>query len=230
MLRRLSEQDHYQVLEVSYDASFEEIQSAFETARDIYSHEALVSSSILSDRERRRTFHRISEAYQTLIAEESRRLYDKRLGVPEPVVRREQGSRFATADNVEATSTNGDVAPSEAHAEREHVSADDVETPEKAAGSESSVRECPLQLETSAEATGAFLKAARQAMGLELATISKETKIGCSMLEYIENERLDRLPAAVYLRNFTRQFAHCLGLDEDQVSTTYLERIHRLQS
>ena len=136
MLRRLSEQDHYQVLEVSYDASSEEIQSAFETARDIYSHEALVSSSILSDRERRRTFHRISEAYQTLIAEESRRLYDKRLGVPEPVVRREQGSRFATADNVEATSTNGDVAPSEAHAEREHVSADDVETPEKAAGSE----------------------------------------------------------------------------------------------
>ena len=116
MLRRLSEQDHYQVLEVSYDASSEEIQSAFETARDIYSHEALVSSSILSDRERRRTVHRISEAYQMLIAEESRRLYDKRLGVPEPVVRRE-----------------------------------------KAAGSESSVRECPLQLETSAEATGAFL-------------------------------------------------------------------------
>ena len=58
MLRRLSEQDHYQVLEVSYDASSEEIQSAFETARDIYSHEALVSSLILSDRERRRTFHR----------------------------------------------------------------------------------------------------------------------------------------------------------------------------
>ncbi len=69
MLRRLSEQDHYQVLEVSYDASSDEIQSAFETARDIYSHEALVSSSILSDRERRRTFHQISEAYQTLIAE-----------------------------------------------------------------------------------------------------------------------------------------------------------------
>ena len=60
MLRRLSEQDHYQVLEVSYDANSDEIQSAFETARDIYSHEALVSNSILSERERRRTFHRIS--------------------------------------------------------------------------------------------------------------------------------------------------------------------------
>ena len=104
---------------------------------------------------------------------------------------------------------------------------DDVETSEQASGSESLTRECPLQLEPAEEATGAFLRAARQAMGLELATISKETKIGRSMLEYIENERLDRLPATVYLRNFTRQFAHSLGLDEDQVSTTYLERIHR---
>ena len=131
------------------------------------------------------------------------------------------------ADNVDATPTPADVAPSEARVEPQHDSADDVETSEQASGSESLTRECPLQLEPAQEATGAFLRAARQAMGLELATISKETKIGRSMLEYIENERLDRLPAAVYLRNFTRQFARSLGLDEDQVSRTYMERIHR---
>ena len=226
MLRRLSEQDHYQVLEVSYDASSDEIQSAFETARDIYSHEALVSSSILSDRERRRTFHQISEAYQTLIAEESRRLYDKRLGGSAVRPTRKFLSTPTVSDSVVATSAPADVAPSEARVEPEHDSADEVETSEQA---ESLPRECPMQLEHAQEATGAFLRAARQAMGVELATISKETKIGCSMLEYIENERLDRLPAAVYLRNFTRQFARCLGLDEDQVSKTYLERIRRLK-
>lgn len=226
MLRRLSEQDHYQVLEVSYDASSDEIQSAFETARDIYSHEALVSSSILSDRERRRTFHQISEAYQTLIAEESRRLYDKRLGVSAVRPTRKFLSTPTVSDSVVATSV---PAPSEARVEPEHDSADEVETSEQAAVAESLPRERPMQLEHAQEATGAFLRAARQAMGLELATISKETKIGCSMLEYIENERLDRLPAAVYLRNFTRQFARCLGLDEDQVSKTYLERIRRLK-
>ncbi len=221
MLRRLSEQDHYQVLEVSYDASSDEIQSAFETARDIYSHEALVSSSILSDRDRRRTFHRISEAYQTLIAEESRRLYDKRLGVSG--VRATRTLLSTTALNVEPPTPPADVAPPEQDA------ADHVEASEQAPVSERLTRESPLQLQPTEEATGAFLREARQAMGLELATISKETKIGCSMLEYIETERLDRLPAAVYLRNFTRQFAHCLGLDEEQVSTTYLARIHRLQ-
>lgn len=210
MLRRLSEQDHYQVLEVSYDASSDEIQSAFETARDIYSHEALVSSSILSDRERRRTFLRISEAYQTLIAEKSRRLYDRRVGIPG--LRSNGTSLSPTVLNVEPPATLADV-----------------EASEQAPVSESPPRECPLQLEPAEEATGAFLRAAREAMGLELATISKETKIGRAMLEYIETERLDRLPAEVYLRNFTRQFAGCLGLDEDQVSTTYLARIHRLQ-
>ena len=233
MLRRLSEQDHYQVLEVSYDASSDEIQSAFETARDIYSHEGLVSSSILSDRERRRTFHRISEAYQTLIAEESRRLYDRRLGVPASrPTRKFLSATIHTTDNdsVEATFTPADVAPPKARIEPEHDSVDDVETSEPASGSENLTRECALQLQPAEEATGAFLKAARQAMGLELETISKETKIGRSMLEYIENERLDRLPAAVYLRNFTRQIARCLGLDEDQASKTYVERIRRLQS
>ena len=88
-------------------------------------------------------------------------------------------------------------------------------------------RVCPIQLKPSEEASGEFLKKAREAMGLELATISEETKIGRSMLEYIENERLERLPAMVYLKNFTRQIADCLGLDEDRVATSYVERIRR---
>jgi hypothetical protein len=31
----------------------------------------------------------------------------------------------------------------------------------------------------------------------------------------------------VYLRNFTRQVARCLGLDEERVSRSYLDRIRR---
>ena len=57
-------------------------------------------------------------------------------------------------------------------------------------------RHCPIQLKPSEEASGEFLRKAREAMGLELSTISEETKIGRSILESIEEERLDRLPAA----------------------------------
>ena len=213
MFRRLQEQDHYQVLEVSYDASSDEIQSAYEVARDIYSHDALVSGSILSDNERRRTFDRIAEAYQTLIAEESRRLYDQCLGLPEPSTR-----------PVRETVPIAEPPEPEREETRE---LDAVDAPAKPEPVEAAPRVCPIQLKPSQEASGEFLKNAREAMGLEFATISEETKIGRSMLEYIENERLDRLPAMVYLKSFTGQIAKCLGLDEDRVAVSYVERIRR---
>jgi hypothetical protein len=223
MFRRLSEQDYYQVLEVRYDASSEEIQSAYEEAREIYSREALVSFSILSEPERRRIYDRVSEAYQTLIAEESRRLYDEKLGI----ARRAPARSRASAELAATTpSVNGPPATSAVERKSSAVQeAEDVRPKSPAA-----TRECPIHLGLTEEATGDFLRRAREALGLDFATISEETKIGASMLEYIENERLDRLPAPVYLRNFTLQMARCLGLDEEKVSRTYLARIRRLQN
>jgi curved DNA-binding protein CbpA len=226
MLRRLSEQDYYQVLEVSYDASSEQIQGAYEEAREIYSHDALVTGSILSDQERRRAFERVAEAYQTLIAEESRRLYDESIGIARP--------KRAPKTLAEPAFPSAEPAPT---ADR----AGSAERPEGAADSEEEgerrptprppePRVCPIQLGLTEEATGDFLRRARESLGLDLATISEETKIGRSVLEYIEGERLDRLPAPIYLRNFTLQIARCLGLDEEKVSRTYLARVRRLQS
>jgi ribosome-binding protein aMBF1 (putative translation factor) len=232
MLRRLSEQDFYQVLEVGYDASSTEIQSAYEQAREIYSRDGLVSVSILSEHERRRTYERIAEAYQTLIAEESRRLYDESIGVP-----RRPGSRgrpvLDRVEKPERRETN-DAREVRSAAPMDPVVADAAPDEREPRPSPAKVarepRSCPIQLGLTDEASGEFLRTAREALGLDLTTISEETKIGCSMLEYIESERIDRLPAAVYLRNFTLQIARCLGLDEEKVSRTYLARIRRLQS
>ncbi len=220
MFRRLGEQDHYQVLEVSYTASSDEIQSAYEVARDIYSHDALVSGSILSDHERRRTFDRIAEAYQTLIAEESRRLYNVRLGIADEPMR-------ALRDEDAEESALPKVAVDALVDEGERLDGSHEPEPVATAPTRKEPRQCPIQLKPSEEASGEFLRKAREAMGLELSTISEETKIGRSILEYIEQERVDRLPASVYLRNFTRQLACCLGLDEERVSKSYLDRIRR---
>jgi hypothetical protein len=229
MFRRLSEQDYYQVLEVSYDASPEEIQSAYEDAREIYSREALVSVSVLSEQERRRTFERIAEAYQTLIAEESRRLYDESLGIPR---RQAPRSRVAFERKETPLVLSSPLSPLETEvldelAPEAPSSAPSLPPPERPA---LEPRRSPVQLGLTEEATGEFLRRARESLGVDLATISAETKIGCSMLEYIETERLDRLPAPVYLRNFTLQIARFLGLDEEKVARTYLARIRRLQS
>lgn len=224
MLRRLQEQNYYQVLEVSPDASSNEIQAAFESARDMYNHEALVTSSILSDSERRKTFEVISEAYQTLIAEESRRLYDAQLGLPP----REPSNVERPAEVPRAKALSSEPSPEAPSRTLSVVESPEAEPEPTEAPPRPVRRQSPIQLGDSEEASGEFLRRAREALGLELATISEETKIGRSMLEYIEAERRDRLPAPVYLRNFTRQIATCLGLDEELVSRTYLERIRRL--
>jgi len=228
MFRRLSEQDFYQVLEVGYDASPEEIQSAYEDAREIYSHEALVSVSILSEPERRRTYERIAEAYQTLIAEDSRRLYDDSLGIPRKSPSR---SRVAAERHETPLILSSPLSPLDTESLTEALNdSEDTRPASTPAPPLPEPRRSPLQLGLTEEATGEFLRLAREALGLDLATISEETKIGCSMLEYIEAERLDRLPAPVYLKNFTLQIARCLGLDEEKVARTYLSRIRRLQS
>jgi Helix-turn-helix domain len=231
MLRRLSEQDFYQVLEVGYDASPDEIQSAYEEAREIYSREGLVSVSILSEPDRRRTYERIAEAYQTLIAEESRRLYDESIGVPRRPSSRGRHAAERQESKEEKTAEAVTVADAVDSSEPEPDAVPDPGRPlPRPVRVSPEPRQCPVQLGLTEEASGDFLRTAREALGLDLTTISEETKIGRSMIEYIETERLDRLPAAVYLRNFTLQIARCLGLDEEKVSRTYLARIRRLQS
>ncbi len=232
MFRRLSEQDFYQVLEVGYDASPEEIQSAYEDAREIYSHEALVSVSILSEPERRRTYERIAEAYQTLIAEDSRRLYDESLGIPRKSPPR---SRMAAERQETPLILSSPLNPLDVQSLTEALNQTEDTRPASAPEPPperptAEPRKSPLQLGLTEEATGEFLRLAREALGLDLSTISEETKIGCSMLEYIETERVDRLPAPIYLKNFTLQIARCLGLDEEKVARTYLSRIRRLQT
>jgi curved DNA-binding protein CbpA len=228
-LTRLSERNHYQVLNVPYDADSDTIQKAYDDAKMMYGHDALVAGTILSDAERRSTFHRISEAYQTLIREDSRKSYDRDIGLEE------RPSRFETGSGVRSLLADGSRSeplprgsPRDMNVSRSGTRNPEVSVTSPGLGSAELVS--PVQLGLKEEASGDFLRRARESLGVELAAISQETKIGRSMLEYIEQERLDRLPAPVYLRNFTQQIARCLGLDEEKVSRTYLARIRRLQA
>jgi curved DNA-binding protein CbpA len=217
MLKRPSEQDYYQVLEVDYSATPEEIQIAYDSALEIYGSESLVSMSILSDEERRKTLRRIKEAYNTLIAEKSRRLYDATLSAKGDV------SPESAQENIkiEEAPPNQGEASSPAAFPRLIKGAQVADSPPKPRST--------LRLGIKEEASGDFLRRARESANLDLRTISEETKIGVTMLTYIEEERLEMLPAPVYLRNFVSQYANCLGLDPEKVARSYLSRIRRLE-
>jgi DnaJ-class molecular chaperone len=70
---------------------------------------------------------------------------------------------------------------------------------------------------------GNILKQIRERMGIDLKTISAETKINVKILEWIEEEDGEKLPTLVYLKGFLRGYAQSLGLDPQKVIEGYLQ-------
>ena len=90
-----------------------------------------------------------------------------------------------------------------------------TEAPPAAGESESSVD--PVRT------PGLYLKQARERAGLSLDEIARHTKVGTMKLAGIESERLDLLPAPVYLRGFVMQYARLVGLpDPARIAECYL--------
>jgi len=76
-----------------------------------------------------------------------------------------------------------------------------------------------------AESPGRFLRQLRERAGLSLREIAHRTKVSPMKLEQIEQEKFERLPAAVYLRGFVLEFARALGYPRPQeVAELYLSR------
>jgi cytoskeletal protein RodZ len=73
--------------------------------------------------------------------------------------------------------------------------------------------------------SGLLLRAVRESRGLSLEAISESTRIRRGMIEWIENDAFDQLPAPVYTRGLIIQIAKALGLPEDEVALSYTERM-----
>jgi len=76
---------------------------------------------------------------------------------------------------------------------------------------------------------GRYLQAIRLEKGINLDDISAETRIGIEMLEAIEKEDHDRLPADVFLKGFLRAYAKAVGADGDEAIKRYLSSICDVQ-
>ncbi len=62
--------------------------------------------------------------------------------------------------------------------------------------------------------------------GVSLHHVEAETKVGVTILERIENEDFDALPAAVFVRGHVEQFAREVGIaDPVAFAKTYLAKM-----
>jgi len=75
-MRPLSEQDHYETLEVGPDAGPDEIERAYRLARATYADDSLAGYSIFGQGDAAAIRERIETAYRVLSDAEARRAYD----------------------------------------------------------------------------------------------------------------------------------------------------------
>ena len=64
---------------------------------------------------------------------------------------------------------------------------------------------------------GGALRRLREERGVDLDTISDQTKISLMYLRFIEQDHYENLPAAIYLKGFVNQYAELLSLPSDVV-------------
>jgi len=80
-MKPLSEQDHYEILEIPRGTSQTEIERAYQLAQATYAEDSLAGYSVFAEGDAEAMRERIETAYRVLSNEESRRAYDSRLEV-----------------------------------------------------------------------------------------------------------------------------------------------------
>jgi flagellar biosynthesis protein FlhG len=199
-VKPLSEQDHYETLEIPHSASPEDVERAYLLARATYADGSLAGHSVFEEGDVEVIRERIELAYQTLRDPGLRQSYDA--GLEEKDEEHSEGEARAMASDPVSLSTQ--VLP--------------PATPVEALELDE------LDAEGEGEFDGPRLRRARLRNGIELEGIAGVTKVNPTYLRFIEEERFEDLPAAVYVRGFVMGYASCVGLDPKRVATSYMAR------
>jgi flagellar biosynthesis protein FlhG len=204
-MKPLSEQDHYEILELPRDATTDEIERSFRMAQATYADDSLAGYSVFGEGEAEAIRERIEIAYRVLSEADARSAYDA-----------------ALAGNAAPESPDEEPAP-----ELELPELPDF--PERSAPHAEPKAPRPIdELEAledeSGEFDGARLRRSRLHRGMELEDISGVTKISPTYLNFIEEDRYAELPAPVYVRGFVTAYAECVGLDAKRVAASYMRK------
>ena len=72
-----------------------------------------------------------------------------------------------------------------------------------------------------AQGIGALLKEEREKKGLTLEQMAKTIRLRTQIIEALESEDWNELPAQVFVKGFIRSYTQTLGLDKNTVMSLY---------
>jgi curved DNA-binding protein CbpA len=221
MLKKIDDMNYYELLEVSYRATAQEIHKAYERVRKIYDPNSIALYSLFSPEETEKIRQRVEDAYRTLIYDENRRDYDRTLrDIPLPPEPQQPELRYQPRP-VSATARTPRMAePTVSAAEPRAAQPQHQQAPAQPPAPVTT-QAVPAEI---TEFTGPVLKMMREQRGLTSRNVADITKLSGRYIEGIEDEAYKKLPARAYLRGFLVLYAKAIGYESDRIVIDYMKR------
>ena len=210
-MKRLMEQNFYELLGIEFDVSSFEVSRAYKENYQLYHEDSLVSYSLFSREEREKILARLDEAYATLIDEKKRSGYDQSLiecGILKEGMKSQDGRKTIGLISDSKASTNNTIL-----AIRNEL--------------KSMVSSNPViqEILTHDALWGKDLKRIRDELGVSLEIIREMTKVRMTFLRAIEEDEYEKAPSRMFLKSYVKVYAQSIGLDGDFVASRYLNKI-----
>ena len=214
-MRKFEELNHYEIFEISINASAFEIRQAYKEALSIYGDDSPISYSFFPQEESKEILNRIEEAFSTLIDQEKRELYNKML-VREKKI--DPSSLTKKREKVPtplfSSKTPGGAALSKTIMKR--IKDKDLKKTKETILSKDMI-------------SGGDLKQLRQTVGIKIEDLFEVTRITVSILEAIENDNFGTLPVTVYLKNFLKAYAELFEVDPKKIVDGYIKNLNHIK-
>jgi curved DNA-binding protein CbpA len=211
-MKRLMEQNFYELLGIEFDVSPFEISRAYKENYQLYHGDSLVSYSLFSREEREAILARLDEAYATLIDEKKRSRYDQSLtecGILKEGMKSQDGRKTIGLIRDCKISTNNTILT--------------IRNELKAMVSSNPVIQ---EILTHNALRGKDLKRIRDELGVSLEIIREMTKVRMIFLQAIEEDTYEKAPSRVFLKSYVKAYAQSIGLDGDLVANHYFNRMN----
>jgi curved DNA-binding protein CbpA len=211
-MKRITEQNYYELLDISPQASTQEVRWAYDQAMSIYSADSIPTYSLLSQKERELILSRLVDAYKTLTNGHLRAEYNQLLLESGEIFPEDLGlSSLGGSDTINGKLRNGkgESLPTEENT---------MEGPIVSAENSFDL------LDINSTVSGKDIQALRIAREISIEDIHRKTNIPKKTLEDIEEERFGELPALVYLKGFLKAYARILNVNESQMVNGYVNR------
>ncbi|MFI5390795.1 MAG: helix-turn-helix domain-containing protein [Bacteriovoracales bacterium] len=200
------EKNYYEILDVASTADQNQIYQGYLRQRNAYAQDNIAVYSLMTKNDSERQVQQIQEAFDIIGNPEKRKIYDQARGYNNHWYLKETSMVTPTKE-----SNNQSIS--------KLISVKKYELNFKV--DESFEKE----IESTIDFTGEILKKIRTYKNLDLNRLSDMTKISSTYLKNIEEENFSGLPAPAYVRGFVFQYAKCLKLNPQMVSSSYIKRM-----